>query len=169
MTITLGLLGVALLFVIFLIRYAPTRSAAPPPDKLHLVLEQIYVPALMNLIDEHNLEFLRRSLSASDFRKAQRERNRALRAYVRRISHNTRILIATGEAARHTEDPAVAESARALLDASLATRTRALRALASLYVGELIPGFLPDLSGAVMNYQSAANSMSSLQSLTSSH
>jgi hypothetical protein len=169
MTITLGLLGIALLFALFLMRYAPSRSAAPQTDELHLALEPIYVPALMNLIDENNLDFLRRSLNASDFRKAQRERNRSLRVYVRRISNNTRILIAAAESARHAPDPAVAESARVLLETSLATRTRAVQALAFLYVGEIFPGFLPDLSDAISKYQSAAAGMSSLQSLTSSH
>ena len=49
-------------------------GATVQPEELHSVLEPVYVPALMNLIDERNLEFLRRSLTASDFRKAQRER-----------------------------------------------------------------------------------------------
>ena len=166
MTITILLIALAALFVLFLVWYAPWNRGAPHPDELHRALEPISVPALMNLIDARNVEFLRRSLPASDFRKAQRERNRTLRIYVRRISHNTRVLIAFGESAQRAHDPEVAASGRVLLEASLATRTRAIRALASLYVGELFPGFLPDLGEAIQTYESAAARMDSLQSLS---
>jgi len=164
MTVTILLIALALLFALFLIRYAPW--ATPHPDDLHRGLEPVSVPALMNLIDSRNVDFLRRSLPPSDFRRAQRERNRTLRVYVRRVAHNTRILIAAGEAAQRASDPAIAESGRILLQDSLATRTRAVRALASLYVCEIFPGFLPDLADAIHTYQSAAARMDSLESLT---
>ena len=125
----------------------------------------ISMPALMNLMDARNLEFLRVSLPAREFRKAQRERNRILRVYVRRITHNTRLLISVGDSAQRATDAALVESGRGLLDASLATRTRAMRALAWLYVSEIFPGFLPDLSQAIHTYESAAARMDSLQSL----
>lgn len=169
MGVTLGLLALAIVFILFLVRYSPWRSAAAKPDELHFVLEPLHVPALMNLIDESNLEFLRRSLPASDFRKAQRERNRALRVYVRRIAHNTRVLIATAESAQRASDPVVSESGRILLTASLHTRTRAVRALAFLYVAEIFPDRLPDLADAIRTYESATARMNSLQSLTTSH
>lgn len=167
MTITLLLFALAVVFALFLIRYSPWRSSAPRPDELQRALEPISVPAFMNLIDAANVEFLRRSLPENDFRQAQRERNRALRSYVRRITHNTRILIAAAESAQRAQDPAVVNSARVLLEASLATRTRAMRALASLYVGEIFPAFLPNLEDAIHTYQSATARMNSLQSLTS--
>ncbi|HEY3927473.1 MAG TPA: hypothetical protein VGL89_03775 [Candidatus Koribacter sp.] len=165
MTTTLALLAVALIFVLFLIRYAPWRHTAAHPDELSRLLEPISVPAMMNLIDGKNLEFLERSLPANEFRQAKRERCRTLRVYVRRIAHNTRILIATAEVAQRAADAQVAESGRVLLEASLATRTRAMRALASLYVSEIFPGFLPDLSEAIQTYQSAAARLDSLQAL----
>lgn len=168
MTVTLILLTLALLFAVFLLRYAPWRTALPRNGDLSASLEPIYVPALLNLIDAQNLEFLERSLPASDFRRAQRERCRALRVYVRRIAHNTRVLIAAAESAQRAADPAVVESGRALLQASLSTRTRAVRALASLYITEMFPSFLPDLSEAVQTYQSATARMDSLQSLNAS-
>jgi hypothetical protein len=167
MSVTLGLLGLAIVFVLFLIRYSPWRSAAARPEELHLVLQPVYVPALLNLIDERNLEFLRLSLKASEFRKAQRERNRALRVYVRRIALNTRVLIATAEAAQRAADPVVADSGRVLLATSLSTRTRAVRALAFLYVAEIFPNRLPDLADAIRTYESATARMNSLQALTS--
>lgn len=166
MTVTIVLLVVAVLFALFLIRFSPWRTAAPKSDDLHGALEPVYVPALMNLIDSENLEFLQRSLNPTDFRKALRERNRALRVYVRRISHNTRVLIAAAENAQRASDPAVAESGRVLLATSIETRTRALRALTALYIGELFPSVLPDLSEAVHTYESAAARMHSLRSLT---
>ncbi len=165
MTITILLFVFVLLFVLFLIWFEPWRRPSIGEGDFHPVLLPIAMPALMNLIDVRNLEFLRASLPARDFRKAQRERNRILRIYVRRISHNTGLLIAVAESAQRTKDPAIAESGRVLLDASLATRTRAVRALASLYVGELFPGFLPDLSLAIRTYESAAARMDSLRSI----
>ncbi len=166
MSVTFVLLALALLFALFLVRYAPWRANVHSDD-LAQNLQPIYVPALLNLIDAQNLDFLERSLPASDFRQARRERCRALRVYVRRIAHNTRILIAAAEAAQRAADPAVVASGRALLEASIATRTRAMRALASLYVTEMFPGFLPDLAEAVQTYQSATARMDSLQSLSS--
>jgi hypothetical protein len=169
MTITLLLLALALVFALFLLRYAPWSHPVVNASDVHRSLEPISVPALMNLIDSRNVDFLRRSLPPSDFRRAQRERNRTLRVYVRRVAHNTRILIAAAESAQRAADPAIAESGRLLLEDSLATRTRAVRALASLYVGELFPGFLPDLAEAIHTYQSAAARMDSLESLNAAH
>jgi hypothetical protein len=165
MIITILLLVLAVLFALFLIWYEPWRQLPVRSDDLHQALEPISVPALMNLIDAGNLEFLRRSLEPKDFRKAQRERNRVLRGYVRRISYNTRLLIAAAESAQRAADPGVVESGRALLQSALATRMRANRALVSLYVGEIFPGFLPDVATAIHTYQSAAARMDSLQSL----
>lgn len=167
MTITVLLFALVLLFILFLIWFEPWSRPSLGESGLHPALVPISMPALMNLIDARNLEFLRISLPAGDFRKAQRERNRLLRLYIRRITHNTRLLIAVAESAQRAKDPPVAESGRVLLDASIVTRTRAVRALASLYVGELFPGFLPDISVTIRTYESAAARMESLQSLTS--
>ncbi len=164
MIITILLIALVVFFVLFLLWLEPWRGATVSEGDRPALLP-ISASALMNLIDVNNLEFLRVSLPAREFRQAQRERNRVLRVYVRRITHNTRLLIAMGESAQRAADPALSESGRVLLEASLATRTRALRALASLYIGEIFPGFLPDLSQAIHTYESAAARMDSLQSL----
>jgi hypothetical protein len=169
MTITVLLLALALLFALFLIRSAPWGHPAENSDELQHHLQPVSVPAFMNLIDSRNLDFLRRSLSAADYRRALRERNRILRTYVHRIAYNSKVLIAIAETAQRADDPAVAENGRVLLHAALVTRTRALRALASLYIGEILPGVAPDLAAAIHGYQSAAERMDSLKSLRASH
>lgn len=161
MTITLLLLALAVLFLLFVLWYAPWRHGG----EFTRALEPISMPALMNLLDAKNVEFLQRSLSPTEFRSAMRERNRTLRVYVRRISHNTKVLISEGAVAQRSGDAAIAQSGRVLIEAALATRARALRALAYLYVGELFPGLVPDLTAAVTTYQSATQRMDSLRSL----
>lgn len=165
MAITLLLLGLGVLFILFLLWFAPWASPAANPENLRSALEPVSVPALMNLIDPANLDFLRRSLTAREFRGACRERNRVLRMYVHRISHNTRVLISAGAIAQRSTDAAVAESGRVLVEAALATRTRALRALTYLYIGEVFPGVVPDLTAAVTTYQSATQRMDTLRSM----
>ena len=164
MIITLLLFAIALLFLLFVIRYAPWTQGTPNPEDPHRTLEPVSVPALMNLIDARNVDFLRRSLPPAEFRRAQSERNRALRSYVRRIANNTRLLIAVAETIQRADDPAVAESGRALLASAVSTRTRAMKALASTYVGEIFPSFVPDLAGAIQTYESAAARMTALKS-----
>ena len=162
MIITILIFVVALAFVLFLLWFEPWRQSTVYDDP-RVALQPISVPALMNLIDTRNMEFLRVSLPAADFRKARRERIRVLRVYVRRISYNTRILMDAAESARQATDPVVAESGRVLLESALATRTRALKALASLYAGELFPSLVPDLSPAIHTYESAAARLATLR------
>ena len=162
MTLTAVLLGIALLSLALAYQYARYRRATSQSGDLERAMVPISGPALANLLDVSNLEFLQRNVSRADYRRACRERNRVLRVYVKRISHNTRILIATAEAAQNATEPKVAESARALLNLALQTRISALRALAGLYVGELVPGFLPNVGDAIRTYQSATKLFPSL-------
>jgi hypothetical protein len=164
MMLTYVLLLIALLSVALVYQYARYRRATSHSGNALVALIPISAPALANLVDVSNLEFLQRNMSRGDYRRACRERNRVLRVYVRRIAQNTRILIACAEAAQRANDSKLAEPARALLQVALQTRINALHAMVWLYVSEVIPGFVPNVGDAVRMYQSATELFPSVSS-----
>jgi hypothetical protein len=160
--LTYVLLGIALLCLALVYQYARYRWGTSHPGNADVALIPISGPALANLVDVSNLEFLERNMSRADYRRACRERNRVLRVYVHRIAQNTRILIAYAEAAQRGDDSKLAEAARALLQLALQTRISALHAMVALYVSEVIPGFVPNVGDAVRTYHSATELFPSL-------
>ena len=158
MTIAFILLLFTFAFVLFLLWYAPWKLRVGSIEALDELLVPISMPALANLIAEQNVEFLRRQLSAADFRKASRDRNRVLCVYLRRIAHNARVLIAAAEMRQRAADPAAATVARELLQAAMATRTRALFALTALYISRVVPGLIVDVPSAIHSYESTSAS-----------
>ena len=162
MAITLVLLMIVFGFILLLVRYHPWRIHLTRIEDLDRQILPISVPALRNLIDARNLEFLQRSLPASEFNKLRRERNRVLRVYVHRISHNARLLVAAAEIAQSSRDPNVIESARSLMQNAIYTRAFASRALMKLYLGDWFPQISPDLIPALESYQSTTSKLDSL-------
>jgi hypothetical protein len=80
--------------------YAVSR-ALPPASKADLAaqLEPIDIAAFRNLIDPAEDEYLRRHLSAGQFRVTQRARLKARAAYVRVARKNAVVLIRMGQTA----------------------------------------------------------------------
>src|SRR3984957_8038550 len=81
-------------------------QALRPASKaaLEAQLEPIDVAAFRNLIDPAEDEYLRRHLSAAQFRVTQRSRLRARAAYVRVASRNAVVLIRMGQTALAASD-----------------------------------------------------------------
>ena len=102
-------------------------------------LEPIDVPALHNLIDPRELEFLRTNLDAASVSRLERKRNQALTVYVRRIVHNTEILMMCADAATRSEKAEIATAGTDLLNIAMRVRMRALGTLALLYGARLLP------------------------------
>jgi len=141
MTIALILVVVAFLALAVLFRIAKGQASA---DKLldnpSQHMRSVDIEAFRNLIDPEEEEFLRRNLTASEFRTVQRERLLAAAEYVAGAAHNAALLLRLGEAARHSTDPATAQAAEKLIDNALRLRLYAFQVLARLYVGTIIPG-----------------------------
>lgn len=108
-------------------------------------LEPIDVPALLNLIDPRELEYLKTNLDPATLARLERKRNRALIVYVRQIIRNTDILMMCADAATRSEKGEIATAGADLANLAMRTRMRALSTLALLY-GAM---FLPRLSAGV--------------------
>ena len=158
MLIALILLAFTIAFVLYLVWYAPWKLRVRSIEALDELLIPISMPALVNLIAEENVDFLRGQLSQVDFRKAMRERNRVLCVYLRRIAHNARVLIAAAEIRQREDMETATGAAQDLLQAAIATRTQALYALVTLYVSRVVPGLIADVPKAVHSYEATSAS-----------
>lgn len=164
MMIAIVLLAFTFIFLLFLLRQAPWKLKVGSIQDLDELLIPVSIPALTNLLAEENLEFLRRQLSPSDFRKSVRQRNAVFCVYLRRIAHNARVLIAAAELQQHAEPSNSQQGSRELLHAAMATRTQALYALATLYAARVVPGMIADVTSAVRSYQSTSAHWQQFQS-----
>lgn len=102
-------------------------------------LRPVDVEAFRNLIDPAEEEFLRDRLQPTDFRRIQRERLRAAVEYLAGAARNAAILLRLAEAARHSPDPAVVQSAEKLIDEATRLRLYAFQAIPRLYLAMLLP------------------------------
>jgi hypothetical protein len=109
--------------------------------------------AFRNLVDVAEEDFLRASLSRSEFRAVQRERTRAALEYIRNTAHNAAFLLRLGEAATRSHDPRVARAGRELMDSALKLRAYALLSAARLYVRMVFPEARLSYGQFADNYQ----------------
>ena len=141
MTITIIFVVIAVLALALLVWLAKGQaSGSRILENPTQHLRSVDIEAFRNLIDPAEEKFLRRSLPAPDFRKIQRERLLAAVDYVSGAAHNAAVLMRMGEAARRSPDPATAEAAQKLIDNATRLRLYALRAMAMLYLGMILPG-----------------------------
>lgn len=103
-------------------------------------IEPIDVQAFRNLVDPTEDEYLRRRLSARNFRMVRRERLRATAAYVRAAGRNAAVLIRFGQAALVSNtNVAEVDAARQLVDSALLLRRNAAIALVKIYIAMAWP------------------------------
>lgn len=102
-------------------------------------LQSVDIDAFRNLADPRESQYLRIHLSASDFRRVQRLRLRALAAYVRVVGQNAVVLIRIGQLALHSESSEMVEAARKLINEALLSRRNAGLALLRIYLCLLWP------------------------------
>lgn len=128
-------------------------------------LEPIDVPALLNLIDPRELDFLKTSLDSGALARLERKRNRALIIYVRRIVRNTDILMMCADAATRSEVQEIATAGADLLNLAMRTRMRALSTLALLYGAMIFPSLSAGVSQTVAGYTDIRRHSDNLLSL----
>jgi|SRR5579863_6100837 len=139
MIISIVLVVLGLLTLGFLIQVRRGHASAQIVEDPAEHIRPVDVEAFRNLIDPGEEEFLRRHLSAADFRKIQRERLRAAVEYISCAAHNAAVLLPLAEAARRSPDPATAQAAAKLIDNAIRLRLYAFRAIPRLYVGMVFP------------------------------
>jgi len=97
------------------------------------------VEGFHNLADPAEDEYLRRRLSASEFRKVRRARLFALAAYVRTAGRNAAVLVRAGQDALTSGDTATSEAAAELVNQALLLRCQAALALVRIYLAMAWP------------------------------
>jgi hypothetical protein len=102
-------------------------------------IQAVDVEAFRNLADPRESQYLQSRLPASDFRRVQRIRLRALAAYVRAVGGNAVVLIGIGQLAFRSDNPEMMEAARKLVDDALLLRRNASIALLRIYIRLLWP------------------------------
>src|SRR6202158_3106068 len=133
LAIILVVAAILSLVVIFRIAYSRTLQVATDSG-LATQIQPIDVEAFRNLVDPAEDEYLRRRLSALEFRVVRRERLRAMAAYVQTSARNAAALVRIGQAALAAGDAPTAEAARQLVDNALLLRRNAAFALLKIYV-----------------------------------
>jgi len=135
MTLALILVIAAVLALVFILGITvSTHLQLSPGAAVARRIEPIDIEAFRNLVSPAENDYLLRRLSTAEFRTVQRERLRAVAAYVRVAGRNAVVLVAIGQAAVSANDAATAEAARQLVDNALLLRRNATLALLRIYV-----------------------------------
>ena len=143
--------------------FAVSRALRPASKAtLGAQLEPIDVAAFRNLIDPAEDEYLRRHLSAAQFRVTQRARLRARAAYVRVVGRNAAVLIRMGQTALATSDARarndIREAALRLVNEAALVRRNALFALLRIYADMAWPNRSTATAGILDRYERLSDS-----------
>jgi hypothetical protein len=135
MTLAIILVIAASLALIFILGVTVSRSLQVSTGaSLAQQIQPIDVEAFRTLVDPVEDDYLRRRLSAAEFRLVRRERLRAMAAYVQTAGKNAAVLVRMGQGALTAGDADTAEAARRLVDNALLLRRNAAFALLRIYV-----------------------------------
>lgn len=131
MTLVIVLIIAAVLGLIFLV--GVTLAAGRKSDG-NDQLELIDLAAFQNLVDPSETAYLRHRLPASEFRRVQRARLRAMASYVQAAGRNASALLRIGQSALTGSDAQTSQAARELVDNAVLLRRNATFALCRIYV-----------------------------------
>lgn len=135
MTLAIVLVVAAAVSLVFIFGIAISRGLqVSEGNGLAGRIQPIDVEAFRNLIDPAEDDYLRRRLTASEFRLVRRQRLRAMAAYVQTAGRNAAVLVRLGQVGMASTDPQTAEAARRLVDNALLLRRNAAIALLRIYV-----------------------------------
>jgi hypothetical protein len=135
MTLAIILVVAAALALVFILAVTLFRSLqiSKGTSSLAAKIQPIDVEAFRNLIDPAEDDYLRRRLSASEFRLVRRQRLRAMAAYVKTAGRNAAVLVLMGQDALSADNAQTAEAARQLVDNALLLRRNAAFVLLRIY------------------------------------
>src|SRR5258708_1215506 len=140
MTLAILLAIAAALALLFILGVTLTHSLQiSKGSNLAAKIQPIDVEAFRNLIDPAEDDYLRRRLSAPEFRLFRRQRLPAMAAYVQTAGRNAGVLVLMGQGALTAPNAETAEAARQLVDNALLLRRNAAFALMRIYVAVAWP------------------------------
>jgi hypothetical protein len=108
-------------------------------EQVTAVTRPVDLDAFRNLIDASDEEYLRASLSGSDFRRVERMRMRAAMDYLGRAAHNSAILLRVGENNRNSANPQIAAAGQELANSALNMRMLCIAAMAITLIRIALP------------------------------
>lgn len=133
MTLAIFLVIAAVLALVFILGVTFSRNRNLAETGRGGRIQPIDIEAFRNLVDSAEEAYLRRHLLPSEFRTVQRERLRAMAAYVQVAGRNAAVLVRIGQSALAASDPQTADAARQLVDNALLLRRNATFALFRIY------------------------------------
>lgn len=139
MSIAIILVVAAVLALVLISSITLSRSLQISSNSaLTAQIRPIDIEAFRNLVDPAEDDYLRRRLTAAEFRLVRRERLRAMAAYIQIAARNAALLVRMGQVALTantlTGNVQTAEAARQLVDNALLLRRNAAFALLRIYV-----------------------------------
>jgi hypothetical protein len=135
MTVAIFLVLAAALALVVILRVAVSGSLQISRDtSLASQIQPLDIVAFRNLIDPGEDRHLRHHLPAADFRAVQRNRLRAMAAYIQAAGRNAEILVRIGQGALVSPDHHTAEAGRQLVNDALWLRRNAAFALLRIYI-----------------------------------
>jgi hypothetical protein len=146
---------VAALFVLFLaLQFVWRHPRKDERESSHSLIE-VDLDAFENLTDPEEEKYLKINLTPAEFRRVQRSRIRAAKAYVQALSQNASALVAVGQSARHNPDKRIAASAQQLVQRAVQLKMRCLASALRLNAALVFPGFLSPSSSVAGRYLAA--------------
>jgi LPXTG-motif cell wall-anchored protein len=154
-TVVFVLFGLVLLLS-FVYLATRRRKNLADLDQALTTIHSLDIIAFRNLVDPDEEAFLRARLPAREFRRLKRERIWAALAYVKALSHASLQFARFGDAARRSQDPAIAASGRQIANSAIYLRLRALDASVQLTLAATFPGWTPRALPSLMNHYERA-------------
>lgn len=105
-------------------------------------LSPVDLEAFENLTDPEEEQYLRKNLSAAEFRRVQRTRLRAAKMYVAALSQNAVVLVAAGQSARANSDPAIAATGQEIVQRAIRLKIWCLISMLRMNAAFVFPAHL---------------------------
>lgn len=134
MTLAIILVVIAALALIFILRLSISSSLQVIRPGQAGQIQPVDIEAFRNLVDPEQDVYLQGRLPAGEFRAVQRQRLRAMAAYIQVVSRNATVLVRVGQTALAANDAKTAEAAGQLVHEALLLRRNATFALLRIYV-----------------------------------
>jgi len=142
MTLAIILVVVAAIALLVILRLAFPTGLLTSGAAIELQAQEIQpidIEAFRMLIDPAESQYLFERLPAGEFRMVQRQRLRAMAAYIQAAQTNSALLARIGQHALTSADSETVEAARQLVDSAVLLRRNATVALGRLYLSMIWP------------------------------
>jgi hypothetical protein len=153
MTTILIVLFVLLAALLFMRKVKGQASGIKSPEDLRTQLRVVDIDSFRNLTDFTEDKFLQAHLPGRTYRKIQRQRLRAILAYVSCVAGNTAVLIKLGEDARRSSDPSIVEAGTKLVNNALRLRLQTFQVKTRIYAQIVFPGMRTPSGELVSQYE----------------